>query len=123
MNEEKESQHELIGMLNTLFSDTKSSKEIKDVLSSAYEIPMNTGYGREIDLMCNLSGRIEEKSLKQGMEQGIEQGMEKRKAEELINNIEALKLSLKISLEEAVTFLGKEMKDYKDAQELLMKKV
>ena len=57
------------------------------------------------------------------MEQGIEQGMEKGKAEELINNIEALKLSLKISLEEAVTFLGKDMKDYKDAQALLMKKI
>ena len=76
LNEEKESQHELIGMLNTLFSDTKSSKEIKEVLSEAYEIPMNTGYGKEIELMCNLSGRIEEKSLMQGIEQGIAQGIE-----------------------------------------------
>ena len=61
-------------------------------------------------------GRVE------GIEQGIEQGMEKGKAVELIDNIETLKLSLKISLEQAVTMLGKTMQDYKDAQELLMKK-
>ena len=111
LNEEKESQHELIGMLNTLFSDTKSSQEIKAVLSEAYEIPMNTGYGKEIELMCNLSGRIEEKSLMQGMEKG--------KAKELIDNLESLKKSLKISMEQAVTILGKTMQDYELAQKVL----
>ena len=111
LNEEKESQHELIGMLNTLFSDTKSSKEIKDVLSSAYEIPMNTGYGREIDLMCNLSGRIEEKGLEKGLEQG--------KAIELINTIEKLKETLSVPLEEVLGILGKTMQDYTSAQRLL----
>ena len=107
LNEEKESHHELIRMLNTLFSDRKSSEEIKDMLSSEYEIPMNTAYGKEIELMCNLSGRIEEKGLEQG------------KAMEFISTIEKLKESLSVSLEEALHILGKTMQDYMNAQKLL----
>lgn len=107
LNEEKESHHELIRMLNTLFSDRKSSEEIKDMLSSEYEIPMNTAYGKEIELMCNLSGRIEEKGLEQG------------KAMEFISTIEKLKESLSIPLEEALHILGKTMQDYVNAQKLL----
>ena len=107
LNEEKESHHELIRMLNTLFSDRKSSEEIKDMLSNEYEIPMNTAYGKEIELMCNLSGRIEEKGLEQG------------KAMEFISTIEKLKESLSVPLEEALRILGKTMQDYVNAQKLL----
>ena len=63
-----------------------------------------------------------EQGIEKGIEQGMEKGMEKGKAVELIDNIETLKLSLKISLEQAAAMLGKTMQDYKDAQELLMKK-
>lgn len=111
LNEEKESEHELIRMLNTLFSDTKSSNEIKGILENEYEVPMNMNYGKEIELMCNLSGRIEEKSLAQGVEQG--------KAIEFINTIEKLKETLSVPLEEALRVLGKTMQDYTNAQNLL----
>ena len=77
------------------------------VLSSEYEIPMNTAYGEEIELMCNLSGRIEEKGLEQG------------KAMEFISTIEKLKESLSVPLEEALRILGKTMQDYVNAQKLL----
>ena len=107
LNEEKESHHELIRMLNTLFSYRKTSEEIKDMLSNEYEIPMNTAYGKEIELMCNLSGRIEEKGLEQG------------KAMEFISTIEKLKESLSVPLEEALRILGKTMQDYVNAQKLL----
>ena len=115
LNEEKESEHELIRMLNTLFSDTKSSNEIKDILENEYEVPMNRDYGKEIELMCNLSGRIEEKGLEKGLTQGIEQG----KAIEFINAIEKLKETLSVPLEEALSVLGKTMQDYTNAQKLL----
>ena len=111
LNEEKESEHELIRMLNTLFSDTKSSNEIKEILENKYEVPMNTNYGKEIELMCNLSGRIEEKNLQKGLEQG--------KAIEFINSIEKLKETLSVPLEEALRVLGKTMQDYINAQKLL----
>ena len=115
LNGEKESEHELIRMLNTLFSDTKSSNEIKDILENEYEVPMNRDYGKEIELMCNLSGRIEEKGLEKGLTQGIEQG----KAIEFINAIEKLKETLSVPLEEALRVLGKTMQDYTNAQKLL----
>ena len=111
LNEEKESEHELIRMLNTLFSDTKSSNEIKEILENKYEVPMNTNYGKEIERMCNLSGRIEEKNLQKGLEQG--------KAIEFINSIEKLKETLSVPLEEALRVLGKTMQDYINAQKLL----
>ena len=138
LNEEKESQHELIGMLNTLFSDTKSSKEIKEVLSDAYEIPMNTGYGKEIDQMCNLSGRIEEKSLKQGiaqgmeqgiaqgMEQGIAQGMEQGIAQGIEQGILGTLASLvndgMLAMEEAAKRANMTPSEFKKKMELMSKK-
>ena len=57
----------------------------------------------------------------EGMEKGRAEGIEEGIAKEFIKNAESLKKFQKISLEEAVTMLGKNMKDYKDAQELLKK--
>ena len=111
LNEEKESEHELIRMLNTLFSDTKSSSEIKDILENEYEVPMNRDYGKEIELMCNLSGRVEEKGIKKGIGRG--------KAIQLIDTVEKLKESLSVPLEEVLRLMGMTMEDYVNAQKLL----
>ena len=59
----------------------------------------------------------------EGLEKGREKGLEQGKAMELTNNIETLKKSMEISLEQAVHMLGKTMQEYEKAQELLMKKV
>ena len=111
LDEEQESEHKLVRMLNTLFSNKKSSKEIKEFLASDYEIPMNDTYGKEIDQMCNLSGRVEEK--------GVAQGIGRGKAIEFIDTVEKLKESLSISLEEVLRILGRTMEEYMNAKDLL----
>ena len=35
---------------------------------------MDDGLGREVDLMCNLSGYVEERGIQKGIEKGILQG-------------------------------------------------
>ena len=115
LDEEQESEHKLVRMLNTLFSDKKSSKEIKEFLASDYEVPMNDNYGKEIEFMCNLSGRVEEKGIKKGVAQGVGRG----KAIEFIDTVEKLKESLSISLEEVLRILGRTMEEYVNAKELL----
>ena len=91
------------------------------------EVCLNEENESQHELMCNLSGRIEEKNLEKGMEKGIKKGMEKGlaqgleqgKAIEFINSIEKLKETLSIPLEEALRVLGKTMQDYTNAQKLL----
>ena len=68
--------------------------------------------------VCKAIRDMREQERAEGIEQGIEQGI----AKEFIENVESLKLSLEISLEQAVGILGKNMKDYEDAQELLKQK-
>lgn len=63
LDEKKQSRSRAINLLNTLFSETKSAEEIKNELLHKYDIPMDDGYGREIDVMCNLSGKVYEKGL------------------------------------------------------------
>lgn len=70
LNENEESKHFLINMLNTLFSDTKSSEDIQKELEIEYHIPMSQEYKKEVELMCNLSGRVEEYGIIKGIEKG-----------------------------------------------------
>lgn len=58
--------------------------------------------------VCKAIRDMREQERAEGIEQGIEQGI----AKEFIENVESLKLSLEISLEQAVGILGKNMKDY-----------
>ncbi|MEF2574297.1 MAG: hypothetical protein UIQ90_00620, partial [Eisenbergiella sp.] len=37
---------------------------------------MEDGLGKEVDLMCNLSGYVEKKAIERGIEQGLERGIE-----------------------------------------------
>ena len=67
---------ELIGLLNTVFSSEKSKEEIKEELPGQYGIPMEDSFGKEVDLMCNLSEMYEERGMKRGMKRGMERGME-----------------------------------------------
>ena len=70
LNENEESKHFLINMLNTLFSDTKNSEDIQKELETEYHIPMSQEYKKEVELMCNLSGRVEEYGITKGIEKG-----------------------------------------------------
>lgn len=70
LNEKKESQDELTGMLNTLFSPVRRVREKKRELEEKYFIKMDSEAEKEMDGMCNLSDWVEEI----GMEKGIERG-------------------------------------------------
>ena len=61
--------------MNTLLSSTLDVKEKKQILQDEYEIPMDNGLGKEVDLMCNLSEYVWE----QGIQTGIQTGREETK--------------------------------------------
>lgn len=67
---------QMIRLLNTIFSEEKTAKEIGNVLEKEYNIPMESRLKREIVGMCNLGERIEERATQRGMQKGIEQGIE-----------------------------------------------
>ena len=77
LNTKKETEDQLLGMLQTLFNTELAEKEKKERLEQEYEIQMENGFGKELSLMCNLSDTVEERGIQKGIEKGIEQGMEK----------------------------------------------
>ena len=74
------SKHQLINMLDTLFSDEISVNEKKKLLKQEHNMQMTRKLEGGIDTMCNVSQGIKEKALAtgiaQGMAQGIAQGIE-----------------------------------------------
>ena len=56
-------------MIHTLLSPTIETEKKKDILSSEYQIPMERGLMKEVELMCNLSQWV----LNKGIEQGIQE--------------------------------------------------
>ena len=66
----------LTGMLNVLLSPDIPAQDKKRQLAEKYDMKMEDGLGKEVDLMCNLSGYVEKKGMERGIEQGIGQGLE-----------------------------------------------
>ena len=73
-NGDKESDT-VIGLLETLLTDTSNAKDRIEVLEKEFEIKMSDDYESEVAQMCNLSDGVYNNGMKQGMEQGMEQGM------------------------------------------------
>ena len=73
LNETMETNDELLGMLNTLFSEQKTYLEKKKELEEIYQMRMDNQLGKEMNLMCNLSDLVIERGIEQGIESGIEQ--------------------------------------------------
>ena len=69
LNEKMQTEDELTGMLNTLFSQRKTYLEKKQELETKYHIKMSDEFGKEMDRMCNLSDLIEERGMQQGSEE------------------------------------------------------
>ena len=67
-------------MLNTLLSHRIGGSRKKEILQQKYGMRMDDGLGREVDLMCNLSGYVEERGIQKGILQGAREG-ESRLAE------------------------------------------
>ena len=69
-------------MMNTLLSPDIDVETRKQILRNEYLIPMERGFVREVDLMCNLSQGV----FQRGIERGIGRGME-RKEREMVENL------------------------------------
>ncbi|MBS4828309.1 MAG: hypothetical protein KH128_04410 [Firmicutes bacterium] len=70
--DKEQSANELTGMLNILLSPDIPAEDKKKQLEEKYEMRMEDGLGKEVDLMCNLSGYVEKKAVERGIEQGLE---------------------------------------------------
>ena len=64
----EKSSNELTGMLNVLLSPDIAAQDKKKELAEKYDMKMEDGLGKEVDLMCNLSGYVEKKAIEQGLE-------------------------------------------------------
>lgn len=62
--------NEFMGMINTLLSPGIPVTEKKQLLKDKYSMKMESGLSREVDLMCNLSGYVEERGIQKGVQQG-----------------------------------------------------
>ena len=75
---DKESDLEILDLLNTLFSLSTSSETKKKRLQKDFGIAMTEEFESEVQEMCNLSKALVEQGIKQGIKQGIELGKEER---------------------------------------------
>ena len=56
--------------MNSILSPTKPYEEKKRILTERYHVPMDSEFGKELKLMCNLSDYVEEIGIKKGREEG-----------------------------------------------------
>lgn len=68
----KETDDELLQMLNVLLSTDLRSAEKKIQLKEGFGINFEGNAGKEVSLMCNLSELVEERGVEKGIEKGIE---------------------------------------------------
>ena len=113
----KQSNVEILNLLNTLFSSTITAEEKKKRLETEFKIAMTTELDEEVETMCNLSQALVNQGIEQGIERGIEQG-NTNGAKGIIRIGKEFKLSdsdilkrlqedLHISLEQAQDYLNK----------------
>ena len=72
---DKESELEILDLLNILFSTSATPEEKKKRLHENFDIAMTEEFESEVRDMCNLSRAL----VDQGIEQGMKQGVEKEK--------------------------------------------
>ncbi|MCC8066522.1 MAG: hypothetical protein LIO94_05400 [Clostridiales bacterium] len=76
LNETVETDNVLLQLLNIILSVNLSYEEKRKLLEEKYFIPIQEEFGKELNLMCNLSDLIEEKGIQKGISQGISQGID-----------------------------------------------
>ena len=65
LNQEMEAGDKFLRMLNTLLSPEINVESKKEALQEEFQISMEGQIGKELDLMCNLSGYVEKKGIEQ----------------------------------------------------------
>ena len=73
---EKETENELLRLLDVLLSSDKKVDAKKKILEREFQIPMTEKMEAEVEYMCNLSDGVEQKGIQKGIEIGIKQGIE-----------------------------------------------
>ena len=76
---DKESELEILDLLNILFSTSATPEEKKKRLYEDFDIAMTEEFESEVRDMCNLSRALVDQGIEQGIEQGMKQGVEKEK--------------------------------------------
>jgi hypothetical protein len=89
---EESSQHEFLKFLEVLFTNQLTLDEKKTILENDYQVKVNENMQKEMNAMCNLADRIEERALEKGKRQGIERGIEQEKIHAVVTLIEKLNL-------------------------------
>lgn len=69
LNSAIKSDDQFIAMLNCLFDEDNRVRK-KDLLSSQYGYEITDDFGKELDIMCNLSEALVEKGIEKGIEKG-----------------------------------------------------
>lgn len=98
-------------LLGALLSSTLTKQEKKTIMEQEYGIPMTEKVERRVNVMCNLSGAIEER--------GIEQGIERGEAIRLVKSIEANMRNFHIDLETACKGNDVTVEDYWKAKKCI----
>ena len=75
---DKESDLEILDLLNTLFSLSISPETKKARLQDDFGIAMTEEFESEVQDMCNLGKALVEQGIEQGIEQGVDQGVEQK---------------------------------------------
>lgn len=70
LNEKMESEDTFLNFMNAILSPTKPYEEKKRILTERYHVPMDSEFGKELKIMCNLSDYVEEIGIKKGREEG-----------------------------------------------------
>lgn len=112
LNEETDAKDETLRMLNTLLSPIKEAREKRKKLEEDFHISMEGNVGKEMDIMCNLSGYV----WSQGVEKGIEKGAEKEKKA----TAERMLRSGRLTHAEIASFTGLTEEKIREVEEELM---
>ena len=110
--------NELIEILNTVLSEKLNVEEKENILTE-YGIQLRTDNDGGVNLMCNLSDRIEQigiqKGIERGIKQGIEQGIERGIEQGTLRTLFGLYQDNLISLQEAARRASLTVEEFKDA--------
>ena len=98
-------QNELLRFFELLFTSNLKPNEIVDTLQNEYGIETSETFLQEVNEMCNLSDRIEERALKKGISQGIAQGVAQGEFNQAYKNILTIMDSLNLNFEDALNAL------------------
>jgi hypothetical protein len=96
---------EILRLLNVLLSKEESPSEKRRILHDDFDIPMTETLEEGVHLMCNYSDYIEDRGIAKGLEKGRKEGRKEGAELNLLNNLQVLMKTMKLSATEAMAAL------------------